>query len=79
MITSQTHTSGERVDELGNLLTQRTQGFKLLGMSADEKLQVGGKYFTEASGEGRRWQSPSSHFGNEARDSLGPAKPSDSL
>lgn len=79
MITSQTHISGEKVNELGNSLAQRTQGFKLLGMSADEKLQVGGKYLTEASGEGRRWQSASSHFGNEARDPLGPAKPSDSL
>lgn len=66
IITSQTHTSGQRLGELGNLLAQSTQGFKLLGMSTDEKLQVGDKYLAEASGEGRRWQSPSSHFGNGA-------------
>lgn len=73
------HTSGQRLGELGNSLAQSTQGFKLLGMSAAKKLQVGGKYLPEASGEGRRWQSPSSHFGNGTSDPLGPAKPFDSL
>lgn len=66
MITSQAHTSGQRLDDLGNSLAQSTQGVKLLGMSTDEKLQVGGKYLTDTSGEGGQWQPPSSHFGNEA-------------
>lgn len=70
-------------DGVGELTSMKYMGSQLLGMSAEETLQAGGKRLaesiTQAKGRAGRWDSLSSPFGSQVSDTLGTAKSSDSL